>query len=430
MMSGKTIERILKVLIAIVLLILVAGGAVFYFIVQPPAIETGAEVEEKVERATGVYNVLIVGTDKVALNTDTILVLSLDTTQHKVNVMSIPRDTMSNVSRKVKKINAAYAVGGKGNIDQLKTEIRYLMGFEVDNYIVVNLDAFEEIIDALGGVKIDVQRDMHYEDPYQDLYIHIEKGEQILNGEEAIGFVRYRKGYAEGDLGRVKAQQQFIEALAKQVATPATVGKLPKLSSIILENMTTDLTTGELIWFGTKALELNMAEDLTMHILPGEARTVNGLSYYVPKKKELLEIVNNHFNPYPNMITQLNVIDVATIPQPVEKVEEEVVEEVVTEGEVLEGEASETLEDEAGENGVTNEATNTENENVVSDENTEGSNEVLTEETPAEVQGETAEEITEETTEDNAEDNAEEINTEETNTEETNTEETNTGEEE
>jgi len=430
MMSGKTIERILKVLIAIVLLILVAGGAAFYFIVQPPAIETGAEVEEKVERATGVYNVLIVGTDKVALNTDTILVLSLDTTQHKVNVMSIPRDTMSNVSRKVKKINAAYAVGGKGNIDQLKTEIRYLMGFEVDNYIVVNLDAFEEIIDALGGVKIDVQRDMHYEDPYQDLYIHIEKGEQILNGEEAIGFVRYRKGYAEGDLGRVKAQQQFIEALAKQVATPATVGKLPKLSSIILENMTTDLTTGELIWFGTKALELNMAEDLTMHILPGEARTVNGLSYYVPKKKELLEIVNNHFNPYPNMITQLNVIDVATIPQPVEKVEEEVVEEVVTEGEVLEGEASETLEDEAGENGVTNEATNTENENVVSDENTEGSNEVLTEETPAEVQGETAEEITEETTEDNAEDNAEEINTEETNTEETNTEETNTGEEE
>jgi len=416
MMSGKTIERILKVLIAIVLLILVAGGAVFYFIVQPPAIETGAEVEEKVERATGVYNVLIVGTDKVALNTDTILVLSLDTTQHKVNVMSIPRDTMSNVSRKVKKINAAYAVGGKGNIDQLKTEIRYLMGFEVDNYIVVNLDAFEEIIDALGGVKIDVQRDMHYEDPYQDLYIHIEKGEQILNGEEAIGFVRYRKGYAEGDLGRVKAQQQFIEALAKQVATPATVGKLPKLSSIILENMTTDLTTGELIWFGTKALELNMAEDLTMHILPGEARTVNGLSYYVPKKKELLEIVNNHFNPYPNMITQLNVIDVATIPQPVEKVEEEVVEEVVTEGEVLEGEASETLEDEAGENGVTNEATNTENENVVSDENTEGSNEVLTEETPAEVQGETAEEITEETTEDNAEDNAEETNTEETNT--------------
>jgi len=416
MMSGKTIERILKVLIAIVLLILVAGGAAFYFIVQPPAIETGAEVEEKVERATGVYNVLIVGTDKVALNTDTILVLSLDTTQHKVNVMSIPRDTMSNVSRKVKKINAAYAVGGKGNIDQLKTEIRYLMGFEVDNYIVVNLDAFEEIIDALGGVKIDVQRDMHYEDPYQDLYIHIEKGEQILNGEEAIGFVRYRKGYAEGDLGRVKAQQQFIEALAKQVATPATVGKLPKLSSIILENMTTDLTTGELIWFGTKALELNMAEDLTMHILPGEARTVNGLSYYVPKKKELLEIVNNHFNPYPNMITQLNVIDVATIPQPVEKVEEEVVEEVVTEGEVLEGEASETLEDEAGENGVTNEATNTENENVVSDENTEGSNEVLTEETPAEVQGETAEEITEETTEENAEDNAEEINTEETNT--------------
>lgn len=403
-MSGKTIERILKVLIAIVLLILIAGAAAFYVIVHPPVIEAGTEAEEKVERAVGVYNVLVVGTDKVAANTDTILVLSLDTAKDKVNVMSIPRDTMSNVSRKVKKINAAYAVGGKGNIDQLKTEIRYLMGFEVDNYIVVNLEAFEEIIDALGGVKIDVQRDMHYEDPYQDLYIHIEKGEQVLNGEEAIGFVRYRKGYAEGDLGRVKAQQQFIEALAKQVATPATVAKLPKLSSIILENMTTDLTTGELIWFGTQALELNMSEDLAMHILPGEARTVNGLSYYIPKKKELLELVNAHFNPYPNLITQLNVIDVASLSQPVEKVEEEVVEEVtaeetvegenpenvenaVPEGEVIEGESaeSETTENEAGEN-----------ETAVEDES-EASSEDLTEETneelPAEVNEENSAEI-------------------------------------
>lgn len=128
------------------------------------------ENEQQEEREDGIYNVLVVGTDKVGLNTDTILVMSLDSINNRANVMSIPRDTMSNVSRTVKKINAAYSIGaknGKGNIDNLKKEVSYLLGFEVDNYVVVNLSAFEEIIDAIGGVTIDVPRNMNYDDPYR-----------------------------------------------------------------------------------------------------------------------------------------------------------------------------------------------------------------------------------------------------------------------
>ena len=308
-------------IILCVFVILIAGGlAMAGMSIKPPSLDNLplGDNEQQEEREDGIYNVLVVGTDKVGLNTDTILVMSLDSINNRANVMSIPRDTMSNVTRSVKKINAAYSIGaknGKGNIDNLKKEVSYLLGFEVDNYVVVNLSAFEEIIDAIGGVTIDVPRNMNYDDPYQDLHIHINKGEQTLNGAQAIGFVRYRSGYAEGDLGRVKAQQLFIQAVAKQLASPSTVTKLPKLAEIVLRNMDTDLTNGEILWFAKEAMELDMSTSLNMFILPGAAQYVSGLSYYLPNETEILEIVNEYFNPYATPINSLNVVNVNTIVQ-------------------------------------------------------------------------------------------------------------------
>lgn len=304
-----------------VIIILVASAAVMAFTnVKPPAVIDNiiSGNSDDNGRADGVYSVLVVGTDKVGLNTDTILVASLDSINNRASVMSIPRDTMSNVNRNVKKINAAYSIGaknGKGNIKKLKDEVSDLMGFEVDNYVVVNLKAFEELIDAIGGVTIDVPRNMNYDDPYQNLHIHINKGVQTLNGEQAIGFVRYRSGYAEGDIGRVKAQQLFIEALVNQVATPSTVTKMPKLIDIVLENMDTDLSNGELIWFGKEVLEIDMENDFNMFILPGEARYVGGVSYYLPYEAGILEVVNEYFNPNEKPIINLNVVDLEAIRQ-------------------------------------------------------------------------------------------------------------------
>ena len=317
----KKVRKKAILLIVCVLLILIAGGlAMAGMSIKPPSLDKlpVGEDEQQEEREDGIYNVLVVGTDKVGLNTDTILVMSLDSVNNRANVMSIPRDTMSNVSRSVKKINAAYSIGakkGKGNIDNLKKEVSYLLGFEVDNYVVVNLSAFEEIIDAIGGVTIDVPRNMNYDDPYQDLHIHINKGVQTLNGQQAIGFVRYRSGYAEGDLGRVKAQQLFIEAVAKQLASPSTVTKLPKLADIVLRNMDTDLTNGEILWFAKEAMELDMSTSLNMFVLPGAPQYVSGLSYYLPNEAEILEIVNTYFNPYATPISSLNVVNVNTIVQ-------------------------------------------------------------------------------------------------------------------
>ena len=320
--TGKINWKKIGIISLMVVLILVASAAVMAFTnVKPPAVIDNiisGNSDDDNGRADGIYSVLVVGTDKVGLNTDTILVASLDSINNRASVMSIPRDTMSNVNRNVKKINAAYSIGaknGKGNVKKLKDEVSDLMGFEVDNYVVVNLKAFEELIDAIGGVTIDVPRNMNYDDPYQNLHIHINKGLQTLNGEQAIGFVRYRSGYAEGDIGRVKAQQLFIEALVNQVATPATVTKMPKLIDIVLDNMDTDLSNGELIWFGKEVLDIDMENDFNMFILPGEAQYVGGLSYYLPYEAGILEVVNEHFNPNEKPITNLNVVDLAAIRQ-------------------------------------------------------------------------------------------------------------------
>ena len=320
----KSSGRVILMVIGFILLFAVTVALTIGFLtIRPPDVtnkhQASGDADTKVEeRTAGRYSVLVVGTDDAGLNTDTILVASLDSKHNTASVMSIPRDTMSNVTRNVKKINAAYASGAKdgvGNIDNLKKEVSYLMGFPVDNYVVIDLTAFEELIDTLGGVTIDVPRDMHYDDPYQDLHIHIEKGLQTLNGKDAMGFVRYRRGYTEGDLGRVKAQQLFIQALAEQVATPATVAKLPQLTDIILDNMRTDLTYGELVWFVKEAVSVDMAVDLHMFTLPGIAETVkpNGsyqaLSYYLPYEDEILEIVNTYFNPYSKDLVDLNVVN-------------------------------------------------------------------------------------------------------------------------
>lgn len=313
--KGKIIALVILMIIA-----LLAAAGVFWWKTQvkapdiPIAPEDAEALPEDVQKNDGVYSVLVVGTDKVGLNTDTIFVASFDTINDTISVMSVPRDTMSaNVKRSVKKINAAYSVGGKANMDNLKKEIRALVGFTPNYYVVVNLDAFSEIIDAIGGVKIDVPRDMNYDDPYQDLHIHLKKGEQVLNGQEAIGFVRYRKGYAEGDLGRVKAQQLFMTALAQQMAQPSTITKLPAIADIINKNMKTDLSISDILWFGQQAVEVDMANDLQMFVLPGEAQYVSGLSYYIPSEKDILEIVNTHFNPYDKPITKLDTVSLTSI---------------------------------------------------------------------------------------------------------------------
>src|SRR5699024_2778105 len=153
--------------------------------------ETGEEVELEVEvpasHKEGFYNILICGTDDDGGRTDTIMIARLDTNDHTVALMSVPRDTLISGNYSVPKINSIYGSGGQGKegMEALKTKLAQLLGFEVDGYVLVKLDVFIELVDLVDGVEFDVPMRMYYTDPTQDLYIDLQPGLQTLNGEQA-----------------------------------------------------------------------------------------------------------------------------------------------------------------------------------------------------------------------------------------------------
>ena len=166
------------------------------------------------KRKDGVFTFLLVGTDMDDGNTDTIMVASYDTVNQDVSIMSIPRDTMINASWDIKKINSVYSRSGDG-IDALLKRVKTLVGFTPDFHVKVDLKMFVELVDLVEGVEFDVPQDMNYDDPYQDLHIHLKKGVQVLDGEKAMELVRFRR-YSEGDIKRVEVQQAFMKALIKE----------------------------------------------------------------------------------------------------------------------------------------------------------------------------------------------------------------------
>ena len=206
------------------------------------------------------WTVLILGRDTGGGgNTDTMLLASYDVTNQKATVMSIPRDTMVNIPYDVKKINGVYNYygGGDKGIQALYKEISQLVGFEPDFQVIVEWEAVGEIVDAMDGVWFDVPRDMDYEDPYQDLSIHLDKGYQLLNGEQAMGVVRFRdgvNGYSTGDIGRIETQQAFLKAMVEQLLKLENVPKINRLIEVFQNNVTTDLSLENIFWFAKAAI--------------------------------------------------------------------------------------------------------------------------------------------------------------------------------
>ncbi len=242
-------------------------------------------------------NVLLVGTDNGGYHTDTMMVASYDNESQSVHVMQIPRDTyVKGNGRADKKINSAYFIG----IDTLKDEIFKAYGIEIHRYLAVELDGFIEIIDAIGGVEVDVPINMHYDDPVQDLHIHIDKGLQVLSGKDAEGFVRYRKGndgssYPLGDIDRMKAQKQFVQNTVSKIISIDGLSKLPELIGIVNDNIETDISTTEATSYATKILSLG-SDKITFHTAPGVPLYKYGGWYYFVDGQENQTLVMEHFN--------------------------------------------------------------------------------------------------------------------------------------
>ncbi len=261
-----------------------------------PAVETKTRKED-------CYTFLVMGMDDGNGNTDTIMVVTFDVKEKHVSVVSIPRDTLVDVPRTIKKINAAYSVGG---IEEVQKEVSSILGFPVDHYITVNLRGFKALVDAVGGVDFEVPVNMNYDDPTQNLHIHLKKGMQHLDGEKALQLVRFRSGYANADIGRIETQQKFLKALAKKLISWNSVSKINSFADIFAKNVKTDLTVGNLAYFGLAALELDTSSGISMNTLPGDGQvTYKGIPYYYELyPQQVLDIINQSgLNPYTEDLT-------------------------------------------------------------------------------------------------------------------------------
>ncbi len=255
----------------------------------------------------GFYTFLVVGTDESGLHTDTILVVSLDTVGEQANIVSIPRDTQVDVPRNPKKINAAYAVGG---MEQLKKEIKSIIGFSPYYHLVVNLEAFEKIVNAVGGVEFEVPRDMDKDAPSQGLHIHLKKGIQNLDGDKALQLVRFRE-YATADIGRIETQQEFLKALANKVLTVSNIPKVPEFVEIFQEHVESNLSFWDMQWFARKVMQLDPGEDISTQILPYSSfGDYQGNNYVYLDTEKVISIINQTINPFKFDITveDVNVI--------------------------------------------------------------------------------------------------------------------------
>lgn len=219
---------------------------------------------------------------------DTMMVASIGDEAQFLNVVSIPRDTYTLISESIgsDKINSAFSYGG---VKQTRETVSRFLGVPIHYYVIVKVHGAKKIINALGGLPIDVEKDMDYDDNWGQLHIHLKKGPQILNGEQAVGYARFRHD-EEGDYGRMRRQQQVIRALIRRIKDPSIVTKFAQLAQAVKETLETDLTVEQMIDLALLYKGFDQSKMRSAQI-KGDDDTVNGAMVIVPYEPENNKIV-------------------------------------------------------------------------------------------------------------------------------------------
>ncbi len=246
-----------------------------------------AKVPEDTIASPRTKEIMVMGVDPRTDDTgrsDTLLLVSLDTEAKKASVFSIPRDTRVEMEQGAyEKVNHAYAYGGH---EYTKALLEQLLATSLDGYVLVDIHSFERMIDAVGGVDIDVEKRMYYEDPWDEdggLVIDLQPGEQHLDGQQAMQYVRFRD--EEGDIGRVARQQKFMQALLERVASPEVIPHLGTIVKELSSVIKTDIETGELVRYVTMLPDIK-ANGVQSFVLPGKPGWWQETSYWLPDIRE------------------------------------------------------------------------------------------------------------------------------------------------
>ncbi len=259
-------------------------------------------------RRPGVYNIFLAATDLEGFRPDVMMVLCYDTVEQTVGVASVPRDTL--VARKSGSPHLAY---GKGGLEERVREVSNMLGVPIDYYIKVNIKGFITLVDYLNGIDFYVPCNMNYDDPEQNLHIHYKEGQTHLNGQQAMEVARFRKnnkdkdgkvtGYS--DTGRTETQQKLLIALAKKVLSWNSLTKINGFVEIFNDNVSTDLSVSDMLYFASQAVNLDLNEDIQTATLEGRGDGVyRGYRYcYELAPEAVLEQVNTLINPYEQELT-------------------------------------------------------------------------------------------------------------------------------
>jgi LCP family protein required for cell wall assembly len=262
--------------------------------------------------------VLFLGTDEkleASTRADSIMLFSLDTATGEAGVLSIPRDTRVWIPSRQRweRINAAYAHGGPA---MAMEAVSYLLGVQVNYYVHTDFAGFEQLVDVLGGIEINVKKRMHYVDKAQGLEIDIQPGLQVLNGEKALHYVRYRDRLGDVSLvdpfndeydGRVERQRQFFEAVVAQALSPSSLVKLPQLVTQVFKVVNTNLPWEKVFSLALAGSKFS-ADKMQTAVLPGNSQVLNDAWYWIVNEQKAKSVIDTIIlgKPEPLRLVVLN----------------------------------------------------------------------------------------------------------------------------
>lgn len=308
--------KIVKIVLLIILVLLITAVAVFAYKVKKNGgglsgmLATAVGHDEETKKNLPEFKCLILGisTDQAGVDlTDTIMVASYNPNTQKATLLSIPRDTYTGKNpakaTAYEKINALYS--RKHRPDETLAAVNEITGLDISYYVVVKTEALIELVDAIGGVTFNVPIDMDYDDVTQDLHIHLKKGEQLLNGDQAEGLVRFRHNndgtsypeeYGNNDTGRMRTQRDFIMQVIKQTAKPENIFKIGQILDVAQKNVITNIDFNVAKDYIPYAVEFN-TDNLLTATLPGENTNKNAAKtwVFVPDKEETEALIQELF---------------------------------------------------------------------------------------------------------------------------------------
>lgn len=310
----KTVNIVASIVLTLsVLLTTVMGAGIWALGIRINAESVEDEYEElSYSSYEGVSYILVVGVDPQETLTDIIIVACIDHEKNTLNFLQIPRDTYIGDDVPTKKVNAVYGNPrtGEAKINALRRRLSSYFGVPLDHYVRFTIKGFSNVIDALGGVTINIETDnsagIDIMNPFTFKHERIGPGEVTLTGPQAVGFVRKRTGvkdgYIKGDIDRIEAQRAVYVALAKKLQS-MSASQMVSIAKNCYSEVATDMSISQIFGYAEEVKEIPM-ESMGIYAVPGQFTTYNKLSMWSPHKAEYVELFNTYFNPYGAPITE------------------------------------------------------------------------------------------------------------------------------